>query len=220
MKIIITESQIKAVLGDMELGEEYPVSWNIEEFKKLYSFSKRIKYCEQHLVRISSGSSRVVYKIDDEKVLKLAKNKKGIAQNEVEIMYGNSYDISDVIAKVYEYDENNLWVEMELARKVTPKIFNDVVGVTFDDYCNALRYQHGLAIKNNNRISKPDNMEVMWENDFVNSMLQFMTNYDLPVGDLCRLTSYGLVKREGQDSIVMIDYGLTEDVYKTYYKKK
>jgi mRNA-degrading endonuclease RelE of RelBE toxin-antitoxin system len=73
---------IKELLRE-NLLEDYPTSWSIEEFKKLNSFNARIKYCNQHLTRISSGSSRVVYKIDDEKVLKLAKNKKGLAQNEV-----------------------------------------------------------------------------------------------------------------------------------------
>ena len=67
---------------DENMDEAYPTSFNIEEFKQLKSFNQRIQYCEQHLQRISSGSSRIVYKIDDEKVLKLAKNKKGLAQNE------------------------------------------------------------------------------------------------------------------------------------------
>ena len=47
------------------MKEDYPASFSMEEFKKLTSFAKRIAYCEEHLQRISSGSSRIVYKIDD-----------------------------------------------------------------------------------------------------------------------------------------------------------
>ena len=41
-------------------------------FKSLPSFAARVRYCNEKLQRISSGSARIVYKIDDEKVLKLA----------------------------------------------------------------------------------------------------------------------------------------------------
>jgi hypothetical protein len=209
---------IKKLLRENLVGEDYPSSWNIEEFKSLKSFNARVKYCNEHLSRISSGSSRIVYKIDDEKVLKLAKNKRGLAQNEVEIEYGNYYDISDIVAEVFESDENNLWVEMELAKKVTTNIFKNVVGISFEDYATGMRYHYDTNIKPSRYPSrKPENMDEMWENEFAYRMLSFMGDYDIPVGDLARLSTYGLVKRDGQDEIVMIDYGLTHDVYGTYY---
>ena len=77
-KIIVTESQYMKIIDEMA----YPVSFNMAEFKTLTTFSERIRYCQTRLQRISSGSARIVYKIDNEKVLKLAKNRKGIAQNE------------------------------------------------------------------------------------------------------------------------------------------
>jgi hypothetical protein len=40
----------------------------------------------------------------------------------------------------------------------------------------------------------------------------------VPSGDLMRLSTYGVVKRDGQETIVLIDYGLTDDIYKTHYK--
>ena len=79
-KIIVTEAQYMKIINEMA----YPFSFNMDEFKMLKTFAARIKYCQARLQRISSGSSRIVYKIDSEKVLKLAKNRKGIAQNEAE----------------------------------------------------------------------------------------------------------------------------------------
>lgn len=214
------KSYIKKLLRESLLDEDYPTSWDIEVFKKLKSFSARVKYCNEHLKRISSGSSRVVYMIDNEKVLKLAKNNKGLAQNEVEIEYGQYSDIDDIVAKIFDYDENALWVEMELARKVKASDFKRIVGFNFDDIEKAIQ-NYGVDTGNSKavfRYSLPEDLvAAMWENDFMYSIFNFIGNYGVPVGDLRRLSSYGLVKRDGLDRIVLIDYGLTHDVYTSYY---
>lgn len=224
MKILITEAQFQALVNKNDLGEDYPTGWNIEEFKALKSFSARVKYCNEKLPRISSGSSRIVYKIDEQKALKLAKNRKGLAQNEVEISAGNDYYLDDLVATVYESDPNNLWVEMELARKVTPQIFKNIVGFDFEEYCQALRYYNneitgGAGRSRFNQQAKPDGMDLMWENEFISRMFDYIGNYTPPVGDLCRLSTYGVVKRNGGDAIVMVDFGLNDEVLNSLYLK-
>lgn len=205
------------------LEEDYPVEFNIEEFKTLKSFNRRVKYCNQKLYRISSGSSRIVYKIDDEKVLKLAKNQKGLAQCEVEISYSHYSDIDDVIAKVFDYDENNLWVEMELAEKLTPQLFYEITGYDFKDFGNILLYESYRVHKNGRNqyesVLNKEMLEELWESDgFCREMLNFIPNYQITVaGDLARLSTYGVVNRNGSKEVVMIDYGLTSDVYEKYY---
>ena len=67
----------------------YPVSFNMDEFKGIRSFADRVKYCENRLKKLGAGTSRRVYQIDNEKCLKLAKNRKGIAQNIEEINLEN-----------------------------------------------------------------------------------------------------------------------------------
>lgn len=73
------------------LEEDYPTNFDLDEFSKLTSFNKRIQYCKERLKRISSGSSRIVYMVDDTKVLKIAKNQKGLAQIEVEADWVNNH---------------------------------------------------------------------------------------------------------------------------------
>lgn len=201
------------------MDEDYPSSFSMDEFKSLTSYAARIRYCGTHLQRISSGSSRIVYKIDDEKVLKLAWNQKGLAQNEVEIEYGNYHDIKDITAIVFDSEENNLWVEMELARKLTKSEFKKITGVNWDLYAKAI---HNYGIDSGNgrgyKHTLPDGfIDTLWENEFVYEMFSFMGNYGIPAGDLTRTNSYGVVKRDGHDTVVMIDYGLTSDVYDSYY---
>lgn len=216
MKIKITEDQYNSSI-ERSIEEDYPTSWNVDEFKKLKSFNQRINYCENNLQRISSGSGRVVYKIDDTKVLKLAKNKKGLAQNETEIDLSKDYLWDGLIGEIFNYDENNLWTEMELARKVTPKIFQEITNMSFNDYCDSIRYYDSEQRRSSYKPNKPESYDDIWENEFGTEMLTLIGSYDLPVGDLCRLSTYGVVNRDGRNDIVMIDYGLTRDVYDSYY---
>jgi hypothetical protein len=199
------------------MDEDYPITWNIEEFKALRNFAQRIRYCQEHLQRISSGSSRIVYKIDNQKVLKLAKNRRGIAQNQVEIDVSRDYLLKHIVAEIFESDENSLWTEMELARKVNLSIFQKVVGISFENFSHALRYFE-WSTKAAYRYSKPDNYDELWDNEFMSSIFDIVGSYDFPSADLCKLSTWGLVNRDGQDRIVMIDYGLTSDVYDSYYK--
>ena len=205
------------------IDEEYPIEFDMGEFKKLNSFNKRVKYCEAKLHRISSGSGRIVYRIDDEKVLKLAKNKKGVAQNEVEEGYSKYQDIKDIVAKVFDVHPHSLWIEMELARKVTRSNFKVVTGYDWKDYVIAMNYE-SERVKNSRNTTlhgiSQELLQHMWDDDdgLAYSMFNFMAGYDLPVGDLTRSSSYGIVKRYDEDAIVMIDYGLTNDVYDGYYR--
>lgn len=216
MKIIITESQLKNII-QKELEEDYPINWNVEEFKKLKSFNKRIQYCEEKLTRISSGSSRIVYKIDESKVLKLAKNQKGIAQNEAEINFSNDYMWDGITAEIFNDDENSLWVEMELARKVTPTIWMNIVGMSLNDMMDCVRFVEGQKSSYSKNI--PPMLDEAYENEFTSRILDLIANYDIPSGDFGKYSTYGVVNRKGEDDIVIIDYGLTTDVMNKHYKK-
>lgn len=201
------------------VGEDYPSSFNMEEFKKLTSFANRIRYCETHLKRISSGSSRIVYQIDDEKVLKLAKNNKGLAQNETEIGASKDNYFKPLFAHIYDYHQDDLWSEMELAKKVSPKTFQSIIGVNFEDFGKYLK-NHYFEQKGRRAPYRIDEktLEVLHENQFANDIKELLNSYNMPAGDFARLSSYGLVSRNGQPDIVLIDYGLTGDTYDSYYR--
>ena len=78
-KIIINENQIK------QLKEAINYGFSFERLKQISSFNGKMRFCKEFLGdSIGRGSSRLVFQIDDEWVLKLAMNSKGIAQNEEE----------------------------------------------------------------------------------------------------------------------------------------
>jgi hypothetical protein len=223
-KIIILKEQLDTI---EEMA--YPSSFNMEEFKNIKTFTDRVKYCEARLQKLGVGSSRRVYKIDDEKCLKLAKNRKGVAQNIEEITLSNDIYAGECFAKVYDYDESGLFVEMEMARKAKGKDFERLVGVPFDCYCDIITRTAANYLPNNSQSRRWINkamddtynyiMDNIDEFEFIDEVIDYMSNYQLKTyGDLQRLSSYGVVKRNGVETMVIIDYGLTENVYDNYYK--
>ncbi len=224
-KIIITEQQLDAI---KEMA--YPVSFNMEEFKSIRSFADRVKYCENRLKKLGAGTSRRVYQIDNEKCLKLAKNHKGIAQNIEEINLGNDMYAGSCFAKVYDYDSNGLFVEMELARRAKESDFERLVGIPFDVYCDIIVRTAANYLPSNNQSrnwinkSMDDSYEYVMDNiddfEFISQVIDYMGNFQVKAyGDLQRLSSYGVVRRDGQEEMVIVDFGLTEDVFNNYYRK-
>lgn len=214
--------KLKNILLEI-IQEDYPTSWNWDEFKSLKSFAERKRYCDKHLKFLISGSGRLVYQVDSEKVLKLAKNKKGQAQCEVEINLGNDSYIDHIVAPIYEYDESGLWVEMALALKLTKSNFKSIIGYSFDDFSTQIQYFYYNNIKANRyRTFKPVQdesvSEQIFDDEFYNSVCDLMGSYDMPVGDLIRMSTYGVIKDGGEDRVALIDYGLTNKVYDSYYK--
>jgi hypothetical protein len=202
------------------MDEDYPSSFDMEHFKSLRKYSERVKYCDQHLQKISSGSARIVYIIDNEKVLKLAKNEKGVAQCEVEIQWGNDSYFGGILAKTLDSHPDGLWVEMELARKVKKGDFKTLAGFNFDDLDTYLRNAEQQMKGRRPMFSIDQNVqEAMEQNEFVVELVDLMNSMDAPAGDMTKLNSYGIVKRNGHDTIVLIDFGLTNDVYSDYYDR-
>lgn len=205
---------------DNKLMEEYPASFNMEEFKALTSFKDRLNYCNNNLKRIASGSSRTVYKIDDTKVLKLAKNKKGLAQNETEIDLGSQSYYSNIIAQIFEYEENGLWVEMELAEKINIGKFRMI---TKFDISDIAKYLINFQDSNNGKGEKyhlqQPLLQRLHDDEFVQSLSDFVAGTDALAGDMGKLDSYGLVNRGGEQNIVLIDFGLNHQNFTALYRE-
>lgn len=194
----------------------YPTSFDIQQFKQIRSFAEKIRYCDSRLIKLGSGSGRIVYQIDDEKVLKLAKNAKGIAQNAVEAEgYIQNYSIA---ARVFETDDNDSFVEMELARKCSKSQFRNIVGfdISLVEPYLTKRFtnrKHYITIS-------PEDEVMLDENEWMSDLGELVGDYDMPLGDVVRISSYGIVKRDDGDAIVLIDFGLTKGVYDEFYARK
>ncbi len=215
--IVITEKQHKML---QEAADEH---FSLEELSAIQSFRGRFNYCTQHLGKhIGKGSSRVTFQIDDEKVLKLAWNNKGIGQNITEMQ---TYTAS-IFPNVYDYDENGKWIISEFVLPAKSQDFKHCFGMTFQQFASFIsasgKYRFGgrywNAMPENEWISYLENNEELSEFD------DYIGNYGnhsfTPVGDMTRLCNYGLTHRNGEATIVLLDSGLSEDVWNTYYQRK
>lgn len=229
--LTLTESEIRRIVRESvtELLDEmaYPASFSMEEFKRIKSFKGRLEYCAARLPKLGRGSSRAVFKIDDEKCLKLAVNRKGLAQNEVEAEPDYILEQIGLVARIYDYDENFLWVEMQLARRATKNDFKRLTPYDFETMCEFITYNYGRYSNRHVRVEpeykklfdSPDFYDTMYDTVFY-AMYDYLGNYQPKiVGDLQKLSSWGVVKQGGQEQLVLIDFGLNEDVYNKYYLK-
>lgn len=219
----MNKDDLKQLIKECIEEMAYPVSFSMEQFNSIPSYKGKFKYAVEHLQKMTSGSARVIFKIDEEKVLKLAKNEKGLAQNNIETDgYLRNHPIT---AQVFDYDDKHdrpYWLEMQLAKKVSPKRIQQLTDFTLDDINTLLRdvsrrngHKSIFAPASPELQKKADNSE--WFNDLQDMALNM--GFILP-GDFGRASTYGEVIRDGKPAIVVVDFGLTEDVWNDYYKVK
>ena len=214
--IVITEKQHKML---QEAADEH---FSLEELSAIQSFRGRFNYCTQHLGKhIGKGSSRATFQIDDEKVLKLAWNNKGMGQNITEMQ---TYTAS-IFPNVYDYDENGKWIISEFVLPAKSQDFKHCFGMTFQQFASFIsasgKYRFGgrywNAMPENEWISYLENNEELSEFD------EYIGNYGnhsfTPIDDMKRLCNYGLTQRNGEATIVLLDSGLSEEVWNNYYKR-
>lgn len=220
-KIIISESSVKL------LNEAMLNGFSIDALRSLPSFKKRVDYCKQYLGNpVGAGSSRVVFQIDDETVLKLAKNNKGIAQNESEYYKGNDWYISHVFPNVYNgSDEKNfMWIISEYVLPAKEQDFDALLYIDFFDVQKFIRF-----LLRSNRGDKEATKRVMeyfneYENDddvieLFNMLQDLLVSYEMGIGDFERICNWGMVMRDGHPKLLPIDAGFTEEVARRYYRR-
>jgi len=175
------------------------------------SYAAKMRYANSVFKKLKAGSSRIVYDYSPDLVLKMAKNEKGLAQNRVESDNFLQTNYKDLVANVIDSDPNDIWILSEKATKIAPSRFRSLTGIDFKEFCNYLYAHNPVAPP---KIKTPiANEEQLDDNPFIQEILDMMGNFQMPYGDLSRISSWGEVKGRA----VLIDYGLTQDIYEQYY---
>lgn len=196
-------------------GEELPANSDdlktiLSNLEGLETYSARKEYAEANLKHLSSGSSRIVYLTPGKTIINLAKNDKGLAQNEAE---ANPEMKSKYTNKVLSCAKNYSWMEVPYLEKITEKEFKEMTGLQFDDFGDSIRY----GLKDVSGISdkeKPSNFEEVAKSDIYKEVRDVGEKFKLMPGDIARISSWGT--KEGHP--VLIDTGLTKDVFADFYE--
>lgn len=225
-RIYITEEQLKTIVKEMA----YPSNFSMEELVSLPSYAARVKYCQQRLKRIGAGSSRIVFAVDDEKVLKVAKNRKGVAQNLEE---GQEWKQDYYcFANVYDQSDDGIFLEMQAARPAKPSDFKRITGYGFDvmqawvEYTRSL-YTRNFYLKNTVDPKYKALFDSEEWSEYLNDYNPFsgIHNYLCDacieaVGDFQLISSWGVVSENGEENLVIIDFGLSDEVFNDYYRRR
>lgn len=219
--IYITESQLKQI-KEYSINEAQNDTFSLQELSSLTSFKKRYQYCLQNLGKPQGrGSSRVIFQLSDEKVLKLAYNKKGVAQNLNE--YDGYLDDLGIVPHTYDMDDNGLWIVAEFVLPAKDNDFNHCLGMSFEEFTHFIMsdWVYRFRYKDAKRwgcIPKEQFDELIENNEELVIFDDYIGNYQPPLGDLMRIQNYGMTNRDGSPTIVLLDAGLSEEIWNNYYK--
>lgn len=201
-----------------------PDDWDKAIYAKQGNFAQKLAYAKEKTRRLGTGSSRVAFLIDYQgrkTVLKIAKNKKGLHQNEHEADALNDYYLRGlgVCIPMIDYDEESnqpSWLHVEFARKATQEDFKKACGGTMEELI-----AYACAVTGKNRMGKPDRERHMtWkpenikeDEEYVQDFVNYVGSYDHPLCDYNTLNNWGVY--DGRP--VIIDIGVSHDILKTYY---
>lgn len=181
----------------------------LENIEKLKNYQSRKEYAEKNLKHLSSGSSRIVYLTPQKTVVKLAKNDKGIAQNMAE---SNPKMISKFLNKIINKSLKGIWIETNYLNKITEKDFKKMTGLDFNDFGSAIKYGLKDDTSDSNK-SKPKNFDKISKSEIYKEMKKIGEKFHLLPGDMARISSFG----EKNNHPVLIDAGLTKEIFEKYY---
>jgi len=175
-------------------------------------YAKLKRHASMWFEKMAQGSSRDVYDAGDY-VIKVAKNVKGIAQNEVESnLYNDGYAPSFLAEIIYTASDNSFLI-MEKCKKVTRDSFKSKAGFS-------LKYLFEYLIYTIHGNYSFEQIELSDESDeFLSDIHKYVTSFgvDKSYTDLERPSSWG-INRNGD--LVLIDYGLNNDVAQKHYNNR
>lgn len=189
--------------------------FDIEHMSSLKTYNQRLVYCRLKLKKLGAGSSREVFDLDDNWVLKLAKNDKGLGQNRMESDYG-LIDMFKFLPNIKDSDDEDRWIIVEKCEKITPKEFESLTNINFKLFSKFLYEFERVDRKYTQKKYSEDIIpHIEDEDDFIFRIRDLLGSTDLLPGDFEKISSFG--KHKGK--IKVIDWGFTKDVHKTYYQK-
>ena len=222
---ILSQLIRESITRVLKEGAEKPQRFSLQELDSITTFKGRLEYCRRMLGKsIGSGSARICFNIGNGHILKLAKDRKGLAQNEFE---EDTSRMSSAVVEVYDVAGNYTWIVEELCQPATEDDFEYILGIPFITFCDLVRYQYNVYGRSSQElklfsINKEEAQALLEQigSGFIHELMRLMADYELPCGDLLRVSSYGIVNRDGGEDIVLIDSGLSQEIKDMYYARR
>jgi hypothetical protein len=226
-----------------------PPDWDPEQMNLRQTFKDRLKYALDRAKRLGGGSSRVAMTIDYEgrpTALKVAKNIKGLAQNEaeIEILKDGYAGKLPIVIPLIDYDKANkrpVWLQTEIAKKVkgdtllkllhAPNMWlltnqvRNIAGKKLphdmdDERIKGFYFQTKPAVNplfNPSNEWKPTKQDWNIFRQYCEELAELVMSSTLEIGDLSNPANWGVYNNRP----VVIDLGFTEETAPLYgYNRK
>lgn len=219
----------------------------INELDGISSIKNRLKFAKEKLKLIGSGSARIVFALERDKVLKIAKDERGIEQNKVEINI--SKEKNKLFTGIFDYADDLSWIVAEYALPCKASDFKKIYGITHEDlyaflYCLEFNIKPGTSARrvNDNALYSKYKVPMIdvfaaWhryrqtgnanENkfgisnkcgNFLTRWYQYITTHpEFVIEEMIVLENLGVVERQGKKAIVIVDPGMNGDIFDNMY---
>jgi hypothetical protein len=177
----------------------------------LHNLSKLLGF---NLKNLGQGSSRTVYALSEDLVLKVARNKAGIAQNEAEYRAYEKLPDCSIIARIFYYQKDFQWLVVERILRRTDDSDFQMYGINTDQM--SLRQMLDLVV-DGTPAAKLKFLNPAFNRDF-RALRYIVKRTNGMMGEIAHHKQWGIVERKGQEYPVLVDYGLTSKVYDRYYR--
>lgn len=198
--------------------------FSYDELTSIKTFDGRVRYCKQYLQKLGAGSSRIVFSLPNGHALKLASNRKGLAQNEQEHLNDVYAHTLGIVPVVYAGADDESWIEVEQAERIKPIDFYYLTGVQMPDFFEfiiASGYFRGTHIRPQfGHLSQEEYVDMLYNHPDLEDWDEYIANTDPVINDMLSIRQYGKVTRKGEEQLVLVDHGLTDDIFKQYYAKR
>lgn len=208
-----------------------------------------LNYAEERLKALGVGSSRQTFLFSAKKVLKIAMNESGFAQNKTEYEMYSKFKNLDLFTNIYKVGPKNnlgpIYLVSELVREFKEEEeFDAISSIPFNlvgMFISILKYKGGTfeeAIGRCKRRMKEDidyytenDMEVpqeylyfldvlngkinLEEQPILKGIFKLNRESDINLGDFYAISHWG---KTTDNKVVLLDYGLTEEIWEKYYK--
>jgi len=233
---IISADTFKQKLDEVPL----PPDWDPNQMALRKPFKDRMAYVRSMSPKLGHGSSREVRIVDFEgrpTALKVAKNLRGLAQNEAEINILDDGYLGKlpIVIPLVDYDKENrrpVWVQTEVASKVNAQTLKDLLRTPnmwmLTDTVEVLlgkskKYRPNTTVDSlkeyyfnpktwDGRQPTEDMYEIFM--DYVNDIATIYDSTNIELADLQDPGNWG----QFHGKPVILDLGLTSDVWQKYYK--
>jgi hypothetical protein len=164
-------------------------------------------YASRYLQKLGEGSSRAAYVLGSKYALKVAVNKKGLAQNQAEMDVYTNPTSQPIVARVYSADPGFAWLVSDLVKPLAdPAEFKQLTGADWQAFASLLDQN---AVRNRADVSK--------QPKFVQSVIATARANELLEGDLSEIGHWG---KTPDGRCVLLDYGFTSEVHRSHYSSK